>query len=991
MKLLAKYTLICIIIYSIPFINRVIAQNYSYNWINYTTKHGLPSNRVYYCYQDKDGFMWFGTNTGVSKFDGTKFVNYEERNGLSNLEITKIQEDDFGNLWVCSLWGNIFQFKNDSFIPFKYNSLIQGYKDKFQFVSGFDIQTNKSDSVNSFYIGMQMYGVLKINSKGEKVDLTSKQQLSLILYESSRNSFATTQIAFNDLRLHKSELIKPCPILKIRDNKLDFLYEENILNGSNGFYMKHLDCHLIGTHGYLFNFGIDTSYYFSNVKNCLNLKICKNGQVLIGQNDKGGVLEFSNFQNMNIEKPRVLLKNVSVSKILIDNQQGYWVTTTENGVFYLNNKSLERLTLDGKKAINEDIEKIKLSDNGSNIWFFNKDNELINYHLGSRKLKLLKLPNQIVKDILPVPSTASIYISGSIFTFFIENNKIHGIFDNYEKVNLVSKEMVHSKFTNSVFTFNHWGLYELRRDSIVFRMNFDFKNRVSNMKYLSIYNDPFDSLWIVRKDGIFQLDYFAKSLNKKSVDFNSIEISGVRRLSSSCFLYSTTNSGIIIVDKDTTLIINREGGLQSNKILDVKLNGVDKIYVRTSTGIDQINYSSDKRIEIVKVSKVKSLDELSINDFDVDSNGIWLATSQGVYFKQNEIEVSYTPIPFLEEIVFEHERSGFEWMRTHNPLLIRWNCINFSLLGRINYRYRMGPSQKWIYTMASQLSLLNFNANEYLFEVQAQNADGLWSNSLRKLINIRKPWYESDVFYLLVALTIGSSIFYYFSLKNQRLLKEVALNLELAEMERKLFSMQMNPHFLFNCLTSIQLLIRQNDLEKASIYLSKFAALTRSVLNYVKSTIITIEDEVQFLDQYLTLEKLRFKNKLIYSINVDPKISGLDILIPSLLVQPFVENSIKYGQKNSDHILNISIEFKIVSNHILSISILDNGPGINFENPNNTLGDLGKVESIGINLSRQRINNHNRTLNINGLKIESVQNEENAITGTKVEILLMTN
>jgi len=151
------------------------------------------------------------------------------------------------------------------------------------------------------------------------------------------------------------------------------------------------------------------------------------------------------------------------------------------------------------------------------------------------------------------------------------------------------------------------------------------------------------------------------------------------------------------------------------------------------------------------------------------------------------------------------------------------------------------------------------------------------------------------------------------------------------------------------------------------------------------------EDEVQFLDQYLTLEKLRFKNKLIYSINVDPKISGLDILIPSLLVQPFVENSIKYGQKNSDHILNISIEFKIVSNHILSISILDNGPGINFENPNNTLGDLGKVESIGINLSRQRINNHNRTLNINGLKIESVQNEENAITGTKVEILLMTN
>lgn len=186
---------------------------------------------------------------------------------------------------------------------------------------------------------------------------------------------------------------------------------------------------------------------------------------------------------------------------------------------------------------------------------------------------------------------------------------------------------------------------------------------------------------------------------------------------------------------------------------------------------------------------------------------------------------------------------------------------------------------------------------------------------------------------------------------------------------------QLNPHFMFNALTSIQNLVNKKDIESANHYLSRFADLTRKVLNTGEKDLISLEDELKILDDYLQMEQLRFNFK--YELNVGNGVNVANTEVPAMLLQPFVENAVKHGVAKLREKGLIKIEISQPGKDLV-FSIIDNGPGFKQEKQD------GQNSSFGLKLSEERIGLLNEIYKSQPTKL----NIQSAETGTNVTVTL---
>lgn len=225
-------------------------------------------------------------------------------------------------------------------------------------------------------------------------------------------------------------------------------------------------------------------------------------------------------------------------------------------------------------------------------------------------------------------------------------------------------------------------------------------------------------------------------------------------------------------------------------------------------------------------------------------------------------------------------------------------------------------------------------------------------------LTIAKQRYKETIYWwiltgilalILLSIIIGILIRYYIKKKREK--EKIEIRSKINILEQKALQASMNPHFLYNILSTIQYFISQDNNQTANTILSKFAKLMRKHLEICMNSTIPLIEEIQYLDLYLSLEKIRFARKLEYSINFSPEVSEDDIFIPSLMIQPFVENAIWHGlmPKEDGGYIKIDID---INDNILIISIIDNGIGI--------LNSLNSKKSVhisrGIELIQERIN-----------------------------------
>ncbi len=255
----------------------------------------------------------------------------------------------------------------------------------------------------------------------------------------------------------------------------------------------------------------------------------------------------------------------------------------------------------------------------------------------------------------------------------------------------------------------------------------------------------------------------------------------------------------------------------------------------------------------------------------------------------------------------------------------------------------------------------------------------------QKEIDMRKKQSVIIGFVVLAFVLVG--LFFYF--RNQEREKTLKLQKQLAEFEHKALHLQMNPHFVFNCLASISSFIMQNGKEDAMKYLSKFSKLMRLTLEFSKESEIPIDKEIEALQNYLELEQLRFNQKFEFKINKDPEIED-DTAIPSLLLQPYVENAIIHGVAPKDGKGFVSIDFTQNDDQLICV-IEDDGVGIN------TSRELKKNsvnihQSMALEISKKRLETleelENQKVN---LTIEELKDENNNGKGTRITLELPLN
>ena len=325
------------------------------------------------------------------------------------------------------------------------------------------------------------------------------------------------------------------------------------------------------------------------------------------------------------------------------------------------------------------------------------------------------------------------------------------------------------------------------------------------------------------------------------------------------------------------------------------------------------------------------------------------------------------------------------------------------------YMYRlMGFNKDWVRCGNKPLAVFsNVPPGTYPFQIRGGNIDGVWSDVKMLTIHVIPPFWQTWWFRLLAVLLLVTAVvmLYRFQLERRTLKsrleaeeakssqreaelkeQEAAYKLKLSTTEMAALRAQMNPHFIFNCLNSIQFFTAQNDAEKASDYLTKFSRLIRLVLENSKSERVTLTNELETLRLYIEMEAMRFGQKVQYLIEMADTVDADTIQIPPLLLQPYVENAIWHGLMHKDEGGQVRVVVTQPSPDHLHVTITDDGVGrakaAEYKSKSAT-----KNKSFGLQLTADRIALINQLYDTHTqVRVDDLTDADGRPTGTRVVV-----
>jgi LytS/YehU family sensor histidine kinase len=299
------------------------------------------------------------------------------------------------------------------------------------------------------------------------------------------------------------------------------------------------------------------------------------------------------------------------------------------------------------------------------------------------------------------------------------------------------------------------------------------------------------------------------------------------------------------------------------------------------------------------------------------------------------------------------------------------------------FEYRLNEGA-WQKTDKNNIEL-RLASGTYNIQIRGMKRDGTPSSKTESIsIYIKTPFWQSGIFWTVVVISFFIISLLILEARNKQKRKaeveKVITEKKLTELEMQALKAQINPHFVFNCLNSIKGFIFDQDYKQADKYLDKFSDLMRSTIDNSDASIISLQSEINYLDNYLQLEKLRFEDKFNYTINVDEDVDKENVFVPAMLLQPYVENAIRHGMRfleGKKGLININVRKE---NNFLVCEIDDNGIG---REKAAALKSKMHVEyqSKGMNISRRRA----ELYNIDQLVTDKKDENGNA-TGTTVTV-----
>lgn len=894
---------------------------------NYQTNDGLPSNYVYSVFQDSKGYIWASSDVGVSRFDGQSFVQYNTSHGMPDNEIFNLYEDRAGRIWFATLNGKPGFFYQGVLYNENNFDLLKRCN-----LKGLVLKLFQQDDGRIVYCAA--FKTVLIDMERMTVEERFTEDGIIAAWEKTGDEIGGAGREFGNIKAEGFKVIATMPALTqtiqsaISGDTIIFTSDRSLyfLDRYSGRVLRVIT-DLEEGNTYIFIKRIGNKLWTGT----------RNGAIL--------------FDYPTLKKEKIYLQGRSVSSVMKDREGGLWFSTFEEGLFYVPDPDIVHYTqADGllhKRilCLSRDPQKrLWIGLEGSAYSIF-EDNRI-----QSKVIFQKNVTNKSIRNIRHLDDGSTLVISKA-GTLIIQNGRKKIFVQRANDLNVDSSGDYWAALNGLFKITGKVALTKMLPGETVSNLKDSdpmYEAPISSFKGYKVEKIEFDErqlVWVGTHSGLFVIasDGVEKKVlpySIKDLDFDKSN-QKLWALTESKGLFAIQN-GLIV---DSISINNQFGPVICR---DLCRDDENKLWIGTASGLFRVQGEQGK-LQLTNFWGVLGLGWDKINAVEVLGNQVFIGKDDGLLSIPKNVLLQSPPSP-LALIKSVRINNKIQTLGPNNflsmdygqgSLNIEFEGLSYREPQYIRYRYRLsGLDTIWHETANEALEFATLRPGLYTFEVLTINGAGeACAQAATIQIQVKPPFWLRAWFYALLSGILVGLIIGYIKWRENRLRQSYAVERTLmetgrekAELQKKnadlkmlALRLQMNPHFIFNALNTIKGYYGQEKVVEANAFIGKFARLLRMNLDY-SDAMIPLDQEMELLRIYLQLSQIRYPDKIKFQINIPPELNPMEIIIPSMLLQPFVENAVIHGVAPKKGLGIITVDFQLFDSEIIA-TVRDSGVG----------------------------------------------------------------
>ncbi|MBX2906866.1 MAG: histidine kinase [Taibaiella sp.] len=870
-----------------------------------TDDNGLPSNEVYDIEQDSFGYVWIGCDAGLYRYDGFRFARYSNR-GQNAVAISALRFSG-SSLYCQNFFGQVFRLSDDSLhIEADVKERVMGHPEYAVAADG-RLWVTLPGGVYSYSRGRESDRLSVADSVVHEIEMLGGKELyyitgSGVLWHDRKPGFSSPErITLPDHLLENTTTYSLRAfgkrLLLTAYNPKSNLHTIAVLSDGNLTMVRKFRSDTFAER--LYNFVLVDGGFW----------VCtSDGAYLL---DNSGEIRAHHFPGEKI------------SDMLMDREGEYWFSSLQNGLFVVPHPRLMLLNSTNSTLADDNVTAVQpFGESSLLVGTYGGDVYVFDYlHNGLEKLP--RSPDMVYRNvtrIIPRDDGKIIVARGGLSSIDPKSRReryfaatyIRDIAEAGDSLYFVSTQAINALSVRSV---THDGSI-VKQDVLVKR---------SGKKVC--YEAATGTLWFSLNTGLAY---------RRGAEFQPYLLDNKPLFASALYAdtgglwVGTVSDGVYnIRSGKVQLHLDEATGLLGNNIKCFASRG-DTLYIATDVCIN-VRYP-DGALSYIR--HANGINAKEINAMCVAGPLLAVATLRGLFYVPVGTKFTNRSAPNikLRSVVVngvEVRGANVNLPYDNRDIVVNFSSVAMRSRGRFNYMYRItGFEDEWkaLDGSTGRLLINHLPAGNFGFQVKAVNEDGVESGIAALKFHIRPPFWQTPAFYILLALTTALLVAILFLIRIRSIQRRASIREQITTSQLTALKAQMNPHFMYNTLNSIQDLVLQKDIKNTNYYLSRYSSLMRKILDSSGSSEIELAEEVEMLQLYLELEQLRFGGDFKFTIDCAPGIDKNGVEIPSMLIQPFVENALKHGLLHRRGEKRLRIAFSRSGTGILC-TIADNGVG----------------------------------------------------------------
>ncbi len=978
----------------------------------YTLEDGLPQSQVYDIIQDEIGYLWLGTQGGgLCRFNGDEFKTWNESDGLQSNYI------------------HALAFVNDSlFIGTKSGLSI---KTKTKFINHDSPRINKICYIKGKTYLATNLGIYRYQKKRglSKISLNAKINTSIIndiVFDGKLFWVATNKGLWklNNIRKNASIIERHSAhdftaaifyenkVFAAAFNQGILVLNTNAKTYGNNWIPRPVRVNNISAHNNELWFATDNQgiVIVDADKRTQKKKINRKNGLAISHTKKsildrqsniwiatsgGGFYKYfqNNFihydQNTGLKGNRVYAVHNA--------KNGIWASNSEAGLVHIDSLGIHHISQD--ERLSEVKIKTITSDNSGNIWAGSDGKGIL--------FKEIKQIDSIIVDTSTVQNqkTDTIIKTDTIVKTVFKNHIIDGDLG-------LPSDWIRTLYVDNTTVWAasySTGIVRFRYDPIKKRLlgvkRFDRKNGIKDLQIRYMTRDSLGKIWYATQNGHLgyiknnQVTHLGNVLNQKTA------ISTLFFHKNTIYI-GTAGRGIWWSDLKGKVKLKKLKGrkkLYSDNIYQMIFDDQNNLWVGSERGVDKIELNQSN--DIVDIFHFGRNDgflgiETCLNAVTKDEKGnLWFGAIYGLtkyeptettkattikpslYFE--EVEVAYRSVDSINLNTWLNSDKILRLNPNQTELSFSYKTVDLDHPNDVEYRWRLNNSEWSPWVSESKQNLAGLAYGPHYFSAQSRNYR--WEESEIVTFQFfidspiyKKTWFQLTVLGIILIVLGGYGLSYIRRVKQKNKEERERLQLQnhLLSLEQKALRLQMNPHFIFNALNGIKAMGTSNP-QRMNNTINTFAVLLRETLYNSRKDYITLDQEIQTLKHYIEIEQLMASKPFIYDISVDSDLDPEEILIPPMLIQPFVENAVRHGILKGSRDGELKVQFH-TTDKFLHCTVLDNGQGI-FQSQK--IKSNTDHQSMALTVTQERLESISGK---DSLNIKEIINNGSTVAGTQI-------